>query len=294
MSRIQQILNKAEREGTLRTRAGATEEPRRLRAAGQTSGVADGQGEKTPLEARERPATFLEIPGGQAEAVRMSRLVVSAFEPHSAAAEQFRLLRARLARLDKGRVANKAILMTSPGRGDGKTVTAVNLAVTMARDLQRRVVIVDADMRSPGVHRLLGLPVGPGLADVLAGDASLEEVAIEVVDLGLTVLPAGSSPQHPAELLGSAAMRRLMDQLRSTFDRIVVDTPPAAPLADVGVLSPLADGVLVVVRAGMTGRPELQRTLDTLDPARLLGLVLNNPGTAAPVNGRNPGAGRND
>jgi Mrp family chromosome partitioning ATPase len=96
-----------------------------------------------------------------------------------------------------------------------------------------------------------------------------------VPDLRLTLLPAGSPAAQPAELLGSAEMRRVLDTLQTQFDRIVVDTPPASPLADVGVLTPLVDGVVLVVRAGRTPRPAIDRALEEFDPDHLLGLVLN-------------------
>jgi Mrp family chromosome partitioning ATPase len=107
------------------------------------------------------------------------------------------------------------------------------------------------------------------------GEATIEDAMVSLPDYRLAVIPAGSAVDRPTELLGSAEMRRLVDALRTQFDRIVFDTPPAAPLADVGVLSPLVDGVLLVVRAGRTQRPAIDRALEDIDPARLLGLLLN-------------------
>jgi non-specific protein-tyrosine kinase len=169
-------------------------------------------------------------------------------------------------------------MVTSPGAGEGKSVTSANLALTMAQELQRHVVLVDADLRDPAVHSLFGIDGGPGLADVLAGDATLDDALVHLPDHRLTVLPAGATPQFPTELLGSAGMRRLLDTLRARFDRVLLDVPAVAPLADVATVAPLADGVLMVVRAGMTQRPALDRALEGLADAKVLGVVLNQVG----------------
>jgi Mrp family chromosome partitioning ATPase len=110
---------------------------------------------------------------------------------------------------------------------------------------------------------------------VLAGEVALDAALIAVPEWRLTVLTAGSQFDNSTELLGSTEMRRLLDAVRTQFDRVVIDTPPAAPLADVGVVAPLVDGVIVVVRAGRTPKPAIERTLAGIDPERLLGLVLN-------------------
>jgi len=94
----------------------------------------------------------------------------------------------------------------------------------------------------------------------------------------LTVITAGTSPANPAELLGSTAMRRMLDQLRTRFDRVILDTPPVLPLADVAVLAPMVDGALLVVRAGVTPKPAIENALRAFDTSRLLGVVLNESG----------------
>jgi len=277
MNRIQHILDKAEREGVLhRTRPmvkpaapggnGATalgefEAPRALAAA-------------APVEVpHASPATLFPA----ARAIRSTVLdpyLVAATQGTGIAAEQYRALRTRIMQVSHGGAAH-TVLITSPGRGEGKSLTAANLALTMGQDYQRRICVVDADFRAPQQHRLFGLAETPGLSDVLLGRAPLEEALVTIEDLGLTVLPAGLPPDHPAELLGTSAMRRTLDTLRSRFDRIVIDAPAAAPLADVGVLMPLVDGVLLVVRAGITSKPAIHEAVAAIDPAKCLGLVLN-------------------
>jgi protein-tyrosine kinase len=171
--------------------------------------------------------------------------------------------------------ALRSIIITSPGKGDGKSLTAANLALTMAQEFQPRVLLLDADLRRPAAHSLFGMSETPGLADVLMGGASLEDALVHLEEHHLSILPAGLPPTHPAELLGSAAMRRTIDTLRTRFDRIIIDMPPVEPLADVHILTPLADAVLMIVRAGMTEKPAIDRALHGLDISKVLGLVLN-------------------
>jgi capsular exopolysaccharide synthesis family protein len=151
----------------------------------------------------------------------------------------------------------------------------------MAQDVQHRVLLIDADLRRPARHRLFGIAETPGLTDVLMGGATVDDALVSLSDHRLTILPSGIIPMHPAELLGSAAMRRVLDTLRSRFDRILIDMPPVAPLADVPIASTLADGVLMIVRAGVTPKPAIERALSGLDVSKVLGLVLNDAGDTA-------------
>jgi capsular exopolysaccharide synthesis family protein len=148
----------------------------------------------------------------------------------------------------------------------------------MAQEIQQRVLLIDADLRRPSVHRLFGIAETPGLSDVLMGGAALDAALVPVPDLALTILPSGIIPMHPAELLGSSAMRRLLDTLRTRYDRILIDMPPVAPLADVAIASAMVDGVLMIVRAGVTPKPAIQQALLGLDVSKVLGLVLNDAG----------------
>jgi capsular exopolysaccharide synthesis family protein len=170
----------------------------------------------------------------------------------------------------------RTIMVTSPASGEGKSITAANLALTMAQELQRQIVLVDANLRQPSVSALFGLETdGPGLSEVLAGEATLDDALVYLPEYRLTVLAAGAVPQFPTELLGSAAMRRALDTLRARFDRVLLDLPAVLPLADVGTVAPLADGVVMIVRAGATQRPALDEALTALDDTKILGVVLN-------------------
>jgi capsular exopolysaccharide synthesis family protein len=302
MSRIQNILDKAEREGTaLRTSRLATATP--LPAAptpviapppaapiAPITSMSPGAGPLTieipTPSAVEAPAIVPGAPpaasatsGSEIESytARLNPLLVAGLAPKSLAAEQYRQLRTRLAHAENAH-ALRTVLITSPQKGEGKSLTAANLALTMAQELQRRVVIVEADLRKPSMQHLFGLPNGPGLAEYLSGAAELKDVMKFLPAQNLIVIPAGTTPTNPAELLGSTAMRRLLDQLRTRFDRVILDTPPVLPLADVAVLAPMVDGALLVVRAGVTPKPAIENALRGFDSSRLIGIVLNESG----------------
>jgi capsular exopolysaccharide synthesis family protein len=279
MSRIQDILSKAEREGAVRhTHTPDASLPPRPEAPPSGAAAPPRRRiERAPLrEARPLPEALREVAPGA-----FDPLLVAALAPHSLAAEQYRTLRTRIVMLEEGR-ARRVLLMTSPAKGDGKSITAANLALTMAQEFNRKVVLVDADLRQPTVHALLGIPQEPGVVDVLGERAALEDALVQLPDVRLAVVPAGLPPEQPAELLGSAGMRRLLEALRSRFDRVIVDVPPVIPLADVGVVAPQCDGVLLVVRAGATSKPLIERALGTFDAERVLGIVLNESGGAEP------------
>ncbi len=295
MSRIQHILEKAEREGTtMRTSgvvasAGTTtvKVPIEIPAPVVPDAPSFGNSVIAPAAvAGQAPAARPIAPAAPAPAaeeavasytVRLNPLLVAGLAPKSLAAEQYRSLRTRLS-LAEGAGVLRTILVTSPQKGEGKSVTAANLSLTMAQELQRRVVIVEADLRKPSLEHLFGLPPGPGLADYLAGAVDLTQVMKFLPDYNLTVIPAGIAPTNPAELLGSTAMRRMLDYLRTRFDRVILDTPPVLPLADVAIVAPLVDGSVMVVRAGYTPKPAIENALRAFDSTRLLGVVLNESG----------------
>jgi protein-tyrosine kinase len=281
MSRIQEILKKAERDGGVhRTRAIVTDRP--------ATSVAHALVDTPPVSRVEAPvvdppaigfapATPVSPAVARHASTHVDPRLVAANAPQSLAAEQYRLLRTRVTRAENGR-AFRSIIITSPNKGDGKSLTAANLALTMAQDPQQRVLLLDADLRRPSIHRLFGISETPGLSDILMGGATLDESLVTVPDQRLTVLPSGLIPSQPAELLGSTGMRRLLDALRARFDRILIDMPPVAPLADVAIASTMADGVLMIVRAGVTPKPAIERALSGIEGGKVLGLVLNDAG----------------
>jgi len=271
MSRMQTILERAEREGAvMRLRSHPDPVAVVPPAAPSETSVAAGAGPALGAAGLAGVATVVR----NAPASRLNRALVAAISGDNAVAEQYRALCTRIAHADQDAPIH-VILVTSPGAGEGKSVTAANLALTMAREYQRPTCIIDANLRSPMLQQLFGLPEGPGLSDVLAGRASLEDALTTIENLGVTVLPAGACAQHPAELLGAAMMRQTLDRLRLQFDRIIVDTPAALARADMGLLTPLVDRIVLVVRAGVTPKASITDVVTTLDTRRLLGIVLN-------------------
>jgi non-specific protein-tyrosine kinase len=301
MSRIQEILAKAERDGTARrtqTAGGMPPPPSAFPPQPVIAPLVDGTSAleasqlagssfasvASPLAAGAasvaadfRPATSSARPEqveGRTATATLHPLLVAAIDPHSEVAERYRSIRARISHREET-IPLRTLMVTSPGIGDGKSITAANLALTMAQEFQRRVVLVDADFRGSSVHALFGLESVPGLSELLAGEATLDEVMVYLPDHRLTVIPAGRTPHFPTELLGSTAMRRAVDTLRGRFDRVLFDTPAVLPLADTGTFAPMADGVLIVVRAGLTQRPALDRAIGAFDEEKVVGVVLN-------------------
>src|SRR3954452_10433893 len=200
MSRIQDILSKAQRDGNVRHTTSddgrADQQPSASLAGVRPTPAA-------PRRAEHRPTRELHpLPERLRQGVSsgFDPMLVAAVASHSLAAEQYRTLRTRMVLLEEGR-ARRVLLVTSPAKADGKSVTASNLALTMAQEFNRKVVLVDADLRRPTVHELLGIAQQPGLVDVLGGSASLEDALVLLPDVHLAVLPAGQPPAQPAELL---------------------------------------------------------------------------------------------
>ena len=275
MSRIQNILEKAERDGAVRRIRPMTDPVGASLATDVPVAVAPPLVDEVPAASVVAPAPAIRTVRSQ-----LDRVLVAGLAPGAFAAEQYRALRTRVAHTDHGSPVD-VILITSPGRREGKSLTAANLALTMGQDFQSRICLVDADLRHSRQHALLGVPDAPGLADVLAGTATLNDALVALEDQPLTVLPAGQEPAHPAELLGSSAMRRLLQTLRSQFDRVIIDAPSAAPLADVAILTPLVDSVVLVVHAGTTTKPAIHDAVAAIGPSKLLGVVLNGVPVAA-------------
>jgi protein-tyrosine kinase len=199
--------------------------------------------------------------------------VVSLSQPNHPAAEQYRVLRYRLECLAKAGI--KALAFTSPQSGEGKTTTAVNAALALGKGGRNRVVLVDADLRRPGVASMLGLRANKGLTDIVAGRASLDDCLWRFGADELYVLPAGTPPDDLSATLYDPRMGDLMATLKQRFDFVIVDTPQVLPLADVPTLSRDLDGAVMVVRANHTPKELVNAALDALYGVTVHGLVLN-------------------
>lgn len=201
--------------------------------------------------------------------------LVMAGNPHSPRAEAFRHLRTNLQFVDVDRPV-KAIVITSSVPDEGKSTTAVNLAIAFA-EMGRRVLLIEADLRRPRVADYLGLEGAVGLSNVLAGQVVVDDAIQPWGEYDLHVLPSGFVPPNPSELLGSRNMAALLTRLRAEFDIILLDTPPLLPVTDAAVVATHADGAVLVARSGKTAQARVRTALASLRAvdSRVLGCVLN-------------------
>ncbi len=208
--------------------------------------------------------------------IQIDSHIVGATDSQSPIAEQYRILRTNLQSL-RFQSSPKAIVITSSVHGEGKSVTALNLALAFSRQENLRVVLVDGDLRKGTIWKWLGLPErSDGLASVLQSGGQLNGSLVRLHQPPLTILPAGLAPEHPAELLESSSMKRLIGTLKAQFDLVLIDSPPVLPVSDPGILASQVDGVLFVVRAGRTQRKTVIQAQNLLKQmkATFLGCVL--------------------
>jgi protein-tyrosine kinase len=210
-------------------------------------------------------------------------IVFDNVDPFYPGTEQFRTLRSRLYRLRETQPL-QTILISSAIPAEGKTMVASNLAYALVRQPGCRVLLIDADLRSPRIHVLLGAPAAPGLADYLQDTATEFEVTQRSSEEGLCFIPAGNHATHPSELISSVRMKQFLDRVRPAFDWIIIDSPPAIPVADASVLGGMVDGVLFVVRANSTPSEASQKGCKELRDAHIIGVVLNSAEESAGYN----------
>jgi capsular exopolysaccharide synthesis family protein len=202
--------------------------------------------------------------------------LVTLREPQSAAAEAYRTLRTNIqfSSLDK---PVHTLLVTSTAPDEGKSTTVANLAVTIAQ-AEQRVILVDCDLRRPGLHNLFGVSNERGLTSMILeqneGNLPLQPTSVA----GLSLLPSGPLPPRPGDLLGSRRMEALINRLRQEADLVLFDTPPIVAVSDAAVLAPRMDGVLLVLKAGQTRRDRAREARRLLEKVRanIIGVVLNN------------------
>jgi len=202
--------------------------------------------------------------------------LITQSRPQSQMSEAYRALRTSLLLTSVG-APPKIILITSALPQEGKTTTSINTATVLAQK-GTRVLLIDADLRRPSIHKTLGLGPRIGLSNVLTGGATLQDATFRSSLLpNLFIMPAGTPPPNPAELLASAQMSEILSTLREGYDHIVVDTPPTLSVTDAVVLSPCADAVVLVIRCGQTTKPALRRSREILTQvnARVAGVLLN-------------------
>jgi capsular exopolysaccharide synthesis family protein len=195
--------------------------------------------------------------------------------PKSGVAEAYRSLRTNIQFYNLGERMRR-LLVTSSGPNEGKSTTSANLAITFAQ-AGNQVILLDADLRRPFLHRVFQVSNLVGLTNVMVGEATLEEAIRSTEVPGLSLLTSGPIPPNPAEMLGSTRMRELLDQLADLADVVIIDSPPVIAVTDASVLAPLVDGVILVAGAGLVNRDMAQRAKAQLEAvrAKVLGVVLN-------------------
>ena len=189
-------------------------------------------------------------------------------------AEPFRTLRSRLSQIAGTRML-KRILITSSLPAEGKTFVTANLAQSIIRQPDRRALLIDADLRASRLHVALGAPSTPGLTDYLRGEVDEYAIIQSGPDENLCFIPGGHQVSNPSELLPSDRMRHLLDVVTPMFDFVILDSPPATPVHDPSMLADLCDGVLFVVRAGVTEFEAAEKAVAEFREKNLLGIVLN-------------------
>ena len=165
-------------------------------------------------------------------------------------------------------------MVTSAAAGDGKTLTAVNLALVLAESYGYRVLLVDADLRRPSIPSVVDLADGCGLSEALRATTE-QKVALVPITSRLTLLPAGQPIANSIEALTSPRMRQILDEATTRFDWVILDAPPVGPAADARLLTALVGGTLFVIHAGQSQYPEVQKAIDTIGREQILGVVLN-------------------
>ncbi|MGO8756718.1 MAG: CpsD/CapB family tyrosine-protein kinase [Terracidiphilus sp.] len=223
--------------------------------------------------ASERTEVLSRFPSLPISLTPQSRLVCLT-DRENPTAEAVRLLGVRLRDLRRTR-ALKTVLITSTIPREGKSTISANLACALAHGSNERILLVDGDLRRPSQSQIFGLPKTRGVSDSVKEENGMQTSVYRLEEPGLWILPAGSASRNPLELLQSHRLPEIMGQLAGYFDWVVIDSPPALPLADTSVWMRLADGILVVTRQGTTEKQQLQKGLEAIDPHKLLGVLLN-------------------
>jgi tyrosine-protein kinase Etk/Wzc len=209
------------------------------------------------------------------EARRMVSRLITHFAPKSPISEAYRTFRTNIqyTKLDR---EIKALLVTSPGPGEGKSTSVANLAITMAQ-MGSKVLLIDSDLRRPILHSIFNIDRRVGLSNVLVGRATIEKAAQTTEIENLFVMPCGTLPPNPSELLGSSAMKTTLDEMKEKFDIVLFDSPPIIAVTDAAVLSSQLDGVILVIKSGQTDREAAFRASSLLKnvKTRILGALLN-------------------
>jgi protein-tyrosine kinase len=259
MSRVYRALEKAEKEKTRK----ALEDP--------LSGIFE---EESIRAAPEEPPRDFKAGVHRLELPVPGEVSIPVAAEHSFAEEQFRKLKTCIFRRSPD--PPRFILITSAAPGEGKTTVAVNLAITISKEIHRKVILIDADLRKPSIFNEK-YSNSRGLSDYLSGQVTAAEILSNFETDKFIVIPAGTPPQKPAELVGSKKMKELARTLKEDSDDqfILIDSPPVLSASEPLLLSEWVDGIILVVMAGQVPKPAIRRVIDTLGREKIIGVVFN-------------------
>src|ERR1700758_2981664 len=280
MSRIHEALKKAEQERASTQGGGSP-------TSFATSPVADALGYDEIEVARMSPNLGMpELGGSSSLETLLARCPQTGWNPDlqtmlfmngndsAKGTEEYRTLRSRLYHI-REKMSLKKLLVTSALPKEGKAFTSANLAQVMVRQHGRRALLIDADLRGPRLHQMLGAPKGPGLAEYLLGKADEVSVIQRGPMEGLFFIASGECIEDPAEMVASSRLKILMQRVEPVFDWIIIDSPPAIPVSDASVLAKVCDGVLMVVRSNSTPSDAARKACQEFPEKSLVGVVLN-------------------
>ena len=225
------------------------------------------------IDALEKGFRLESLPTARMQLGPESRLIFHT-DPTGPGAERYRLLRIRLQAI-RAEAPVKTVLITSPGPQEGKSTLALNLAAALSEKKNQSVLLLEGDLRCPSLARELGLKLPSGLTQCSRSDAALQSVIWKIEPLGFHLLPCGKSIKNPVEILNSEWFAEATEKLASSFDWILIDSPPAIPVVDTLSLKARADATLIVARAGRTQQSAIEDAVRILGQDHILGIVLN-------------------
>jgi len=270
MSRIEQALEKA---AHLRNTAGARITEKQL----EGKPLAPVHGKRPPLPV---------VPAGEPLPQTDNPFVATLKDPHSPISEEYRKLKSEIVAYAQRDGFKNVIMVTSSVSSEGKSLTALNLAISLAQEFDHTVLLIDADLRKPSLHGYLGMKPTKGLSEYLAGETELGELLVKTGIGRLTLLPAGRQVKNPVEFFSSQMMKEFIREIKNRYpDRfIIIDTPPVLPFAETRSLGAIVDGVVYVVREGQATPESIAEGIKSFDSRKLIGAVYNDA-TIANLNG---------
>ena len=271
MSRVHDALRRAEQAGLIST--GAPQKPGEIPSRLEGSGGNGAPARPAAVSLNIHRELLAQVQEGEFRPARESHLL-DLNASHETPAEEFRTLRTRLNHLQTLQPLH-TIVVTSPSPAEGKTFTAVNLALAQSHLTEGSVMLGDFDLRRPIIHNLFQIERSPGLSDYLAGQCTFAQSMRRISGMNLYVLPAGTPVKNPLELLNMRTAKALFEELPRIFTWAIFDTPPLLFSADANLLATLADGTILVVKVGATTFDNVTRAMQSLCENNVLGIVAN-------------------